>query len=249
MDNFDILNFVKNRDAVIEKIVEKYNKRIEQLPIEEIDTQIEDATEWDEAYPIVFNIKYKNQKGIYSERIITIRKLSPKENDIRIKAFCHTQKRIKDFLASSIIEIADIETGEVSENGIEFLKSHPFLSRGANVNLSPVDKAIIAVRDEVYLLALMAVCDDDFHKLEFDFIVSFIANSADEILDEAEIIRSLPLCAPDIDCIESAIRNIGDKEMPPRNFIRAIRNIIEADGILHESEAGFAQYLINILSK
>ena len=71
---------------------------------------------------IVVFIKYKNLKGEVSERKITINSIEDLGGDYMLYTICHKSSARRNFKLSRVIELTDIESGEVHDT-FEGIKS------------------------------------------------------------------------------------------------------------------------------
>lgn len=245
---YEIEEFVRNKGEAVAFLISRASTELTSNSTEgDAEVENQDDPLFQETLPFLVMLKYRNYEGIYSERVIEIKKVAPKATDFKFGGFCHNSRLFKTFLASRIIEISDLNTGEVFDDGLRFFRHHPFAAKFSTSVLPPVLNEMSKLKDEIYLLALLALSDNDFHPFEFDFIVNFVANAAEIILSEDEIIRNLPLCVPNTDAIVTAIESICNKPDSVREFYRALINVKDADGIEHANEVAFVQYILNKL--
>ena len=71
---------------------------------------------------LVVFIKYKNLKGEVSERKITINSIEDLGGDYMLYSICHKSSATRNFKLSRVIELTDIESGEVYDT-FEGIKS------------------------------------------------------------------------------------------------------------------------------
>lgn len=102
-------------------------------------------------------IRYLDDKGAESERTITCMSLNGYGGVTHIQAFCHKRERPRSFRIDRILELVDIETGELlhAESHFEML--------GAVGALPFEDKGFSAF---LQIAAFMAKCDGTYHPLE-----------------------------------------------------------------------------------
>lgn len=242
---FDIADFVEDKKKTINLVIdyfkEKQNLIEDDLYIGEEDIQ---ETFDDETPALFFYIHYQNSKGQKSEKIIRLFKCYWERGDIYFRAKSLKENRVKTFIASRVLQLINPETGEIINDVPFYLQHHPLMDLTNKAELTEESKIVADYRDEIYLLSLMAAVDNEIHALEYDYIINFIANCADQILDEHNIKRHFCLLEPNEYAIKAALDRI--KAIPERHseFLRAIRNLMLADGVLHESEVGFCRYLI-----
>jgi predicted DNA-binding transcriptional regulator YafY len=67
-------------------------------------------------------IDYANAKGFSSTRTITILGVNTSIKDFVVTAHCHERNAMRTFKLSRIVDIVDINTGEIFENKREFLE-------------------------------------------------------------------------------------------------------------------------------
>ena len=196
------------------------------------------------APPIVFHLLYEDAKRQLSGRCVTLRTIRMEIDEIRLGAFCHLRKMPRAFLASRIVEVTDLATGEVHEDGMSYFRFHPMLE-GLNpdslANLSLETLALQECRDEIILLSFIAAADGDADENEYDAIVTHVFNRCpDEGLNEVEVRRRVRNFVPDERGFEMALRRMCDGGGDAKALMRSMRHVVDADGDADDDEVAFA---------
>lgn len=180
--------------------------------------------------PIVFDMTYRSGAKVTARRIKLI-SIRPEPHEVYFNAFCFMRESYRLFKVSSIVEVTDMVTGEVFSDGRAY-----FEDLGILKPLCAEDRALRACAHDLTVLAYLAACDGSFAACEHDAIVKHVALSVDEPLDEAVIARRIGFIAPDPKAFRAALRKLDGDEARRRALVRAIRNVIDADGHAHEHE-------------
>jgi len=194
------------------------------------------------APPILFHLIYHDAKGDYSGRVVTLRSVRQEVGEVRIGTLCHWRNGFRAFLASRIVEVTDLATGEVHEDGLEYFRAHPLLEHGGAhaANLSLETLAMEECRDEVILLTFVAAADGTYDEEERDEIVKHVMDRCpDEGLREDEIRRRVRCFVPDERAFDVALRRLSEGSGQPRALLRSLRRVVDADGEVDLEEVAF----------
>lgn len=195
------------------------------------------------APPIAFHLVYQDASNKLSGRNFTLRNLKTEWTEIRLSGICHFRNALRTFLASRVVEVTDLSTGEISEDGLEYFRGHPLL-QGLNSaeasEKSPAAWAVQECRDEIIILSFVAASDDDFAEAEEDQIVAHVLDFAcDEAVTEAEVRRRIRAYVPDELAFDRALSRICQGSGDPKALMRSLRRVVDADGELDTEEVAF----------
>lgn len=192
-------------------------------------------------------LMYEDAEGDVSEREVTVRTLRRgADGGLSLQCLCHMRKAHRQFLLRRVRALYDIETGEAFENPEAFL--HAF--GGAALSRNPVEKAAAAisgVKAELHALVFLARCDG-WHESEVPVAVNFVLDgpAASVDVDIHEVERQVRALDPDEETFRRAVyfvRHSGADSA--RRLTRAIRRIVDADGVISDAEANFVTILGN----
>ncbi|HYD26927.1 TerB family tellurite resistance protein [Brevundimonas sp.] len=194
------------------------------------------------ADPIAFHMVYTDAKKDLTGRCITVRSLREELDEVRVGAICHFRNALRSFLGSRIVELTDLATGEVHDDGLAYFRSHPFLRPATADVLSGLSNEILAMqacRDEIILLTFVGAADGMLDPDEMDEIVKHVFDSADDALDEGEIRRRAASFVPDERAFYRALDRICERDGDARLLMRSLRRVVDADGEVDVEEIAF----------
>ncbi len=190
-------------------------------------------------------LMYEDAQGEVSEREVTVRTLRRgADGGLSLQCLCHMRKAHRQFLVRRVRALYDIESGEAFDDPAAFLRAFG----GAQLSRSPVEKAAAAisgVKAELHALVFLARCDG-WHETEVPVAVNFVLDgpAASVDVDVREIERQVRALEPDEDTFRRAVyfvRRSGADSA--RRLTRAMRRIVDADGVLSDAEARFVTSL------
>ena len=217
---------------------------------------------------MAFFIVYQDAQGDFTERRITIKKITNKGNDLYISAFCHEREAARSFYSSRIESLTDLATGEVVDDATGYLQSlmaangfgkpaQPSPTEEWIRNLRPIieydplGKAMDEFQSEVLSLIFMARADGRMVKAERKVIFDFVKERLPEgkFFDE-EVDDYLSRMYPDKDLFKEAFAEVMKLEKPRRErLIQALEAVMQADGKIKEGEASMLAAYRDVLSK
>lgn len=193
--------------------------------------------------PMVFHLIYRDAKGDLSGRCVTVRRLVHELADVRLMTFCHVRLRPRMFLASRIVELTDLATGELDEDGLGYFRRHPLLRQATADDVSVLGSEVLAIqacRDEITVLTFVAASDGYLVPEEHDEIVKHVLNRfPDEEVTEAGVRRRVASWVPDEAAFWRALNRLEAGEGDARALMRSLRRVIDADGRVDQAEAAF----------
>lgn len=191
------------------------------------------------------HIRYVNDRGVESERTITCKRLSGYGDISHIDAYCHAKEMARRFRIDRIVELVDVETGEVMDAASQFATLQAV---GA---LPYEDKGYSAF---VQIAAFMAKCDGHYHPMEADAleaaITAYVLRFGGGDVQIADTMARLPAIAPDGGDVAKAVKRLKVSPIGAR-VSRLILDhcglIMDADGQHHTAEIAWAVELGAVL--
>lgn len=173
---------------------------------------------------------YQNAKGEPSYRRITIRGIVQKPGgDYRIQAYCHERDANRTFLASGIIELTDLATGEVHADPTSFLRRH-ILYDPAGGAPSHLRQVLRQRRPELVAFTYTARCDGRLDPREEEAICRWLARE-DTRLPTVEVVAHLRRLRPSImdfaNSLGTLLSNSNDQRAA--SFAESVADIVLAD--------------------
>lgn len=248
MTTLNLDHFINARAAMCRQVqavrAQRFGREIKGPQFDDELMSSSPAIEDPPAPPVAFHLIYRDVKGDYSGRVVTLRNLRHEMDEIRLTAFCHWRSAIRHFMASRVVEATDLATGEIYDDGMEYFLRHPLLEglstdRLANMSLETL--ALQECRDEIIILSFVAAADGDFDIGESDEIVRHVMNRVpEEGLRESEVRRRTRYFVPDERAFEQALSRMCAGGGDARALMRSMRRVIDADGEIDPEEAAFA---------
>ncbi|HYF22923.1 MAG TPA: TerB family tellurite resistance protein [Caulobacteraceae bacterium] len=243
MLNFE--HFVAARSALCQRIAEarahRLGKKIGGAEFDEMGVELDvDAPP---APPIAYHLIYKAASGELTGRCVTLQRIVHEVAEVRVQAVCHLRKKYREFLATRIVEITDLSTGEVDDDGLAYFRRHPLLRQATADHIAAMSDELLTIqdcRDEIIVLSFVAAADGLFDENEQDEIVKHVLYRADFPLNEAEIRRRVASWIPDERAFWHALGRLEAGEGDARALLTSLRRVIDADGDLDEEELAFA---------
>lgn len=195
------------------------------------------------APPMAFHLVYSDAKAQLSGRCVTLQSIKEELADIRVWAFCHMRTAMRSFVGSRVVEVTDLSTGEVHDDGLTFFREHPMLRPVTADTLAALSPEILTLqdcRDEIIILSFVGASDGEFDEEEQEQIVRHVMLRADEALDEGHIRRRIRSWAPDERAFDRALNRMCAGEGDAVSLMRSMRRVIDADGEVDPEETAFA---------
>lgn len=193
--------------------------------------------------PMAFHMVYSNAKQELTGRCVTLQRADMQIAEVKLWAYCYWRRAMKSFLASRIVELTDLATGEVHDDGLAYFQEHPLLrplTADGLASMSPELMALQECRDEVIILSFVGASDGDFDENEQDEIVKHVMYRADEPISEAIIRQRVRNWVPDERAFEGALRRMMAGDGDATALMRSMRRVIDADGEVDPEEVAFA---------
>lgn len=243
--------FLQARDELCDRIVQartqRFGRPIKGAAFHDDQTMINADLALAEAPPIVFHLIYSDANESLTGRGFKLLRLGQTGNDIAVGGICFMRSAYRQFKATRIVEVTDLNTGEISEDGRAFFANHPLLGLGDGRKKTEEEKAIKEVRDELVVLTFVSASDGEIHPFEMEEIVKFVFNSWDESLDEAIVAARVASFVPDSSAFLRSMDRLCQKPGQARALERALRAVVDADRKLHQNEQAFAHYILGRL--
>jgi hypothetical protein len=237
-------HFVEARAALCRRLVEARAERFGR-PIkgpEFDDDGMTGAVDDPPAPPIAFHLIYHDAKRELSGRCVTLRNLKHEHTEIRVTAFCHMRHALRTFVASRIVEVTDLSTGEVDEDGLAYFRRHPLL-QGPSSDCDGRSSDLMAVqecRDEIIVLSFVAAADGWVDAGEQDEIVKHVMNRwPEEGVTEAGVRQRVRSWVPDERAFWRALTRLSAGEGDAKALMRSLRRVVDADGVIGSEEVAF----------
>ena len=215
-------------------------------PISDVDTEDEETAEGGtgvETPPLVFHIIYQSAKGEQTARCITLQRIQQEIGEVRVVATCHTRNLRRDFLASRILQVTDLTTGEIHDDALTYFSHHPMLGMIRAEQLARRTAGSLAVqecRDEIVLLSFVAASDGLFHEDEMDAIVLHVMDRVpDPDVEERHVRAGIRSMIPNEIAFGQSLSRLCKGGGDARSLVRSLRKVVDADRIVASEEAVF----------
>lgn len=195
------------------------------------------------APPLAFHLIYTDGKNQLTGRCFTLWNAREEIAEVRLTGLCHMRSLRRTFLASRVVEVTDLATGEVHDDGLAFFRQHPLvrpITAERMADMSPELLALQECRDEIIVLSFVGASDGDFDDDEQDVIVRHVMDRADELLSEGAVRRGVGSFVPDERAFDRALNRLCAGEGDAVALMRSMRRVIDADGEVDPEEVAFA---------
>ncbi len=188
-------------------------------------------------------IEYVDGEGQRTRRRVTVRQLIGQPPDM-VLAYCHERRAARHFRIDRIVEAIHPETGEILA-GAEILLA----LQGAG--FSPIDPV---VRRMVNAMGFIMRCDGQAHAAEWEAIDDALAfwicrNGGDDAEHQAAMQMARQVAPDHTDfmiAMRSMVASKQVRQLAP--FMqRALGSVMDADGVLHANEVGWAREIDGFL--
>jgi len=171
-------------------------------------------------------ITYTDSKGQKSERRITMYSVNPTiDNDYMIRAYCHERKAPRTFKMSRIVELTDMETGEIFDNPTKY-----FLDRFEDSPIGLITKCFQKLESEILILTFVARADGYLRKKERQIIMDFINKNSSTNLDSNLLENEIRRTYCESQDFRKCLKNLSSKTTEKRNEILTLStDIVNTD--------------------
>ena len=171
---------------------------------------------------------YEDAEGNTTKRPISISKINKNADGERyLNGYCWMRRGPRCFKCDRIVEAIDLETGEVIEDFDEW----EFAPASMSQQLRAIEK-------ELSVLTFLGHSDGELVQREADIIVNYIF---DELIDPefSDEHANAVIRRWDVDQVAffEALGTLSRRKRPlARSFVRALKSVVLADGVLHDME-------------
>lgn len=186
---------------------------------------------------LIYHLTYEDADGDESVRVVTLRRIDPDRNGLKLLCWCHAANSVRQFRVDRVREVFCIVTGEVFDDAQQYFTSHPML----NDPRDPEAYAMSVCKHEVNLLTILAASDGHVDEAEMDRIIMHVWDRSPQLKLNQDILRlRLSKLVPDVAAFDAALLRIGKfKDGDPVALRRSMRNLVDADGHLAPEEIEF----------
>ncbi len=202
------------------------------------------------ALSVAVGIVYWDERDRLADRIITVRRLFKRGEDILIDAFCHDLQVPRMILFSRVVRLYDIRSLKPYPNSESFLLSGlAGISADGRKNSSCLIEVLSVVRYELAVLAFVARAGSEKSDYENGLILNYVRERCADIpFDTDEILNYIALLYPDEQSFYEAVDVVVKQ---PRHvlqpFVETFLQLITADGVIHDNERELLAELLYIL--
>lgn len=183
-----------------------------------------------DVYGAEFFIRYVDAQEKVSERDIQINSLAYFGDDLGVNAFCFSRDRPRQFLASRIQYMEDLQTGEVIPDAHAWLQE--LSSR------SPTAEALERAAPGLQILACLAWCDGHLSEAEWTVMLEYVDSCAPSLDLNWDVIERFVHCVrPSLAAYDKAVNRLKFQGWDQsRRIASAGRRLVLADGALSAEE-------------
>lgn len=195
--------------------------------------------------PLTYHLTYAGE-GRDSARVVTLQRVDPDPNGLKLWCWCHASGSIRQFRADRIREVFCVVTGEVFDDAVAYFTTHPMLTDPED----PEAYALAVCRPEVNILVAVGAADGHFDPDEQDRVLIHVYDRMPDLdLDEDRLRRRIAKLAPDCRAFDTALWRMSRfRHGDPAALLRSIRKLVDADGRLATEELAFVDEISGRLS-
>ncbi len=193
---------------------------------------------------IRLEVGYEDAEGRRTNRLVTCKRIVHADDGDRLLAFCHARRTDRTFLLDRIVEAADPGTGRRIDDIRAFFA--PFLEQAGELSddHGTTRKVLVALGDELRILAFIAKADQTLHKAEDNLISVFVRKRTESLghevagnYDHAKVMDWFRHQAPDIEAIERSVLRVAKRSEAQLGHIWELAaKVMEADGTVLSEE-------------
>lgn len=190
-----------------------------------------------ESAALIYHLTYVDSGGDESVRVVTLRRIDPDRNGLKLLCWCHAAGALRHFRVDRIRQVFCIVTGEVFDGADAYFLAHPMLTAPAD----PEAYALAVCRHEVSVLTILAAADGSFDPDEQERILVHVYDRCAHLdLDEGLLRRRLAKLVPDVAAFEAAMIRMGRFGAGDAVALRrSMRKLVDADGRIAPEEIAF----------
>lgn len=196
-------------------------------------------------------LSYTDARGRSSVRRVTVRRVTYKNGEAWLGCYCHERKAHRTFRVDRIVELVDLESGEVIEDTVEMFKA---LAGDETALPDPVRiHAVGIMRSQARLINLLvyfARADGRFSAVERHLIVEFLSalGNAPSPDEKAILDQLIARVFPDDEDFETSLNWLDDMQRDDaRAIIELVEHLIKVDGKIHPDEADLLEDLVMVV--
>jgi hypothetical protein len=184
-----------------------------------------------------FVIHYVDADDQESVREIEVRHLGYFGNELALQAFCKVRQAQRSFLAMRILQMSDLQTGELIGAPAQWL--HDLSAQ------NPTAEALERCAAGLQILSCLAWCDGQVSEGEFDVMLGYVdtcAGCPELRWDVVEtFVRSVK---PSLSAYDRAVKRLNLQGYSEARWIASAgRKLVLADGVLAQEEAELMESL------
>ena len=189
------------------------------------------------AASLVYHLTYVDGEGSESVRIVTLRRIDPTSDGLKLFCWCHSAQANRQFRVDRIREVFCVTSGEVYDAPAQYFVEHPMLADPRD----PEAYALAVCRHEVNLLTIVAAADGILCEDEQERILIHVYDRMAHVeLDEGLLRRRLAKIVPDTAAFEAAMIRMGRfRDGDASSLMRTMRKLVDADGRIAPEEMTF----------
>ncbi len=193
---------------------------------------------------IRLEVSYEDAQSLRTNRLITCKRIVHSEDGDRLLAFCHTRRNDRTFLISRIQEAAEHSSGRRISDIPTFFA--PLIEQAGDLDddHGTTREVIMAIGDELRILAFIAKADMSLHKAEDELTSLFVRQRAESLgheiagnYDHAKVMDWFRHQIPDLDVLERAVLRVAKRSESELGHVWELAaQVMEADGIVRAEE-------------
>lgn len=202
------------------------------------------------ALSVAVGIVYWDESNRLADRIITVRRLFKRGEDLLIDAFCHDLQAPRMMFFSRVVRLYDIYSLDPYPNPRDFLLSGlAGVAAEGKESSSSLVGVLSVVRYELAVLAFVARAGSEKSDYENGLILNYVLDRCADIpFDTDEILNYIALLYPDEQSFYEAVDVVVKQPRHVlRPFVETFLQLITADGVIHDNERELLAELLYIL--
>jgi hypothetical protein len=205
----------------------------------------------DELIGLRVGLVYVDSAGTETEREVTIRALKnlPDGKGIGLRCMCHARQAPRLFFLNRVQSFYDVESGETFDDAASFLKAFGSGHAESDRPADAVAAAIAVMKADLHVLIFLARCDG-WHDSELSIACNFVLDAPSTAVDinMAELERQVRMLDPDECVFRRALDEFARGPVEARRrLVRAIRRMVNADGVLSAEEGHFLEDISTVV--
>ena len=189
-------------------------------------------------------ISYEDADGRRTSRLITCKRIVHSDDGDRLLAFCHTRRNDRTFLMGRIHQAVEHTSGRHVSDIKAFFA--PLIEKAGELDddHGTTREVILAIGDELRILAFIAKADMALHKAEDELISLFARQRAEDLgpeiagnYDHPKVMDWFRHQIPDFDVLERAVLRVAKRSEAELGHVwKLAAQVMEADGTVRAEE-------------